>query len=253
MKNPSSPIILILLTIFLAGCTFFSEPSATPTFPPTYTPAISLPLETESTAAAELPTPTAKATTAALPTAISPIKATTMVDNLVLRDGPGMLFENIGLYPEYSTVTVMGRSQGDGWYFVVTEQYKSGWMKSDFVELLGDMEDLPFFAYEDANLVTGHVRTPDGQPASGIGVSIAPIGNDLGASYDATMTDISGSFYLFIPKDMTGDFQLGPNSYNCVGNLIVGECSLPYQLPDGRIITLPIGEGINIEFSLIAN
>lgn len=253
MRRIELLVILSLFVFDLSGCSLFATPLPTPTFPPTISPTVELPPALVLPPTQELPTLSPTSTPFVLPTAISPMTAISNVDNLVLRSGPSVLFENLGLYKENVTVTIMAKSQGEGWYFVLTSENMAGWMKSDLLTLQGNPTDLPYFSIPNANLVCGHVRTSDGTPASGIGVSIAPVNKDLGASIDAAVTDASGTFYLFIPASQSGKFQVGPNGYNCEGNLVVGNCELPYLLPASQLITLPADTAVNFEFVLLQN
>jgi uncharacterized protein YgiM (DUF1202 family) len=59
--------------------------------------------------------------TAALPTA-------RLKTNPFLKVGPGELFERLGLYTKWSTVTVHGKAPGSNWISVTTAGGKSGWM-----------------------------------------------------------------------------------------------------------------------------
>jgi hypothetical protein len=247
--NKINPLLTGLMLVFLlSGCTFFAQPSPTPTFPPTVTVTIALPPQTEQVPVALLPTITPSATEVILPTPITPLSAFAGVDNLVLRSGPGMLFENLGVYEENSPITVIGRSQGNGWYLVITDGNASGWMKAELVILQGEAVDLPYITWPEVGMIKGHVRTPGGSPASGIGVSLAPLGNDLGANIENALTDATGTFYLFFPENLNGEYQVGPNGFNCEGNQIIGKCELPYTFPPAQTITLPMDPSITLEF-----
>lgn len=230
----------------------FSSPSPTPTFPPTLTPTAALPTITEIPPTQALPTITPLPTELILPTAISPMPAVAGVEALVLRSGPGMLFENLAVYKENTSLSVIGKAPGEGWYLVITPDHQSGWMNSNLVTLQGKAEDLPYIAPIDADVLKGHVKTPDGLPASGIGVSLAPANKDLAAGPDTTVTDASGTFYLYIPQGISGEFVLGPNGYTCKGNLVIGKCELPYDMPGAMSFSLPADLSITFEFVLIA-
>jgi hypothetical protein len=253
MRNFQLLVVTILIVAISSGCAVIATPAATPTFPPTQRPTDMLPSPTALPPTQTLPSVTPTATMITLPTPITIMTAVTGVDNLVLRSGPGTLFDSLGIYKENVTVSVLGRSQGNGWYFVVTPINLAGWMKSELLTLQGDPADLPYFAYTEAIVITGHVRTDSGVFASGIGVSISPVGKDLGAGPDTTITDSNGVFYLYIPKDLTGEYQVGPNSYTDTSNLIVGKGDFPYQLSPAIQVTLPPDPAITFEFVLKHN
>ncbi len=252
MKRSLLVFIAGLLVVLVSGCSLFSSPSPTPTFPPTLTATAALPTITEMPPTQALPTITPLPTDVVLPTAISPMPAVAGVEALVLRSGPGLLFENLAVYKENTSLNVIGKAPGDIWYFVMTPDHRSGWMRSNFVTLQGKAADLPYISPVDADVLKGHVKTPDGIPASGIGVSLAPANMDLAAGPDDTVTDASGTFYLYLPQGTSGEFVLGPNSYTCEGNLIVENCELPYNLPGATSFSLPADLSITFEFVLMA-
>jgi hypothetical protein len=252
MGRISKVAVFSLILMFASGCSVFSQESPTPTFPPTLTSTAALPTVTEMPPTQELPTITPLPTEVVLPTAIAPMPAVAGVDVLILRSGPGMLFDLITTYKVDTALSVLGKAPGDGWFLVMTPDHRSGWMKADLVTLQGKAEDLPYISPVDVDVLKGHVKTPDGKPASGIGVSLAPANKDLAAGPDSTLSDATGTFYLYIPKDTTGEFILGPNGYNCKGNLIVGKCELPYNMPGAISFSLPADLSITFEFVLVS-
>ncbi len=252
MNKLSLSFFSSLIVIVLAGCGVFTVPSPTPTFPPTQTATVALPTITPLPPTQELPTITPLPTVVILPTAIAPIPAVANVDTLILRSGPGTLFENLSMYKENTQLTVFGKAPGEQWYLLATPDHLSGWMNANMVTLQGDAADLPYISPMDADVLKGHVKAPNGIPASGIGISLAPANKDLTAGPDTTVTDATGTFYLYIPLGTTGEFILGPNGYNCKGNLIVGKCELPYNLPRATSFSLPADLSITFEFVLIA-
>lgn len=252
MKKLSLLLISSLFMIVLVGCGIFAAPSPTPTFPPTQTATEALPTITALPPTQELPTITPLPTEVILPTAFSPSPAVAGVDNLILRSGPGTLFENLAMYKADTNLTVYGKAPGEQWYLVVTPDHLSGWMNANMVTLQGEAADLPYLSPADADVLKGHVKTPNGLPASGIGISLAQANQDLAAGPDATVTDATGTFYLYIPLNTNGEFILGPSGYTCEGNLIIGKCELPYNLPGATSFSLPADLSITFEFVLIA-
>lgn len=250
MKKVTLILLVCLVVIFLTGCSLFKQPAPTPTFPPTEASTQPLPTATQIPPTQALPTPTSIPQPTKTLAPIQPINATITVDNFKLRSGPGFLFDTVAQYDANSTVKVLGRAQGENWLYVETEDNLSGWMKIEYLDLSGDLETLPFFAETNAQTIIGHVRTRANVFASGIGVLISPQSGYSGTNGDVALTDSSGTFYLYLPKNLEGDYFIEVNAYNCTGNLITGECQLPYTMPPVQPITLPAPVGVTIEFEL---
>ncbi len=245
-------ILLVFFGVFLlAGCGVFEQPRPTPTFPPTSTPVMLLPTFTP-VPPTEVP-PTATTLPQPTPTGapFEPVKATITVDNFKLRTGPGFLFDAVALYDSNTEVLVMGKAPGENWLFVQTEDNRSGWMKTEYLDLNGDLAALPLIAPSDVQTISGHVRTKDNNTfASGIGILLEPQSGYTGTNGDNALTDSSGTFYIYLPKRMEGDYFIEPNGFNCTGNLVVGKCELPYDLPIAQPLTLPMKSDVTIEFVL---
>lgn len=251
MKKIALFTLIVLLLPSMSGCSLFAAPSPTPTFPPTSTATMMLPSPTEMPPTQALPTATPTATPMVLPTPITPLTAQAWVDNIVLRSGPGKLFENLKLYKENTTFTVLGMAPGGQWYFVVGPDNLAGWMSMQFLTLQGNAADLPYLAVPNADVIKGHVTADDGTPATRIGVSISPVGMDLPAGPDATETDSTGTFYLYVPKGTSGEYNVGPSGYSPESNLVVGKDNLPYTFPNPIQVNLPLDASINLEFVFI--
>ena len=245
MKRITLFLMISVTIIALSGCTLFETKQPTPTEPAGF-----IVMVPTSSTPQGLPTVTPQPTEITLPTPIDPIPAMAGVEALALREGPGKLFDILNTYPEFSEFTVLGKAPGSQWYFVVMPNSLSGWMFAEFVTLQGGADYLPYFTVINADVIYGRVSTSDGTPASGIGVSLAPANQDIGQSYDATMTDVSGAYYLYLPEGTRGEYIVGVNAYNCEGNLIVGECDLPYLLPGVQSFSLPGDLGMAFDFIL---
>ena len=245
MKRITLVFVFLIATIVLSGCALFETDQPTPTEPAGF-----IMMVPTSSTPQNLPTVTPQPTAILLPTPIAPIPAMADVEGLALREGPGKLFDILNTYAEYTEFTVLGKAPGGQWYLVVMPNSLSGWMFAEFVTLQGDADNLPYFNVINADVIYGRVSTSDGTPASGIGVSLAQANQDIGQSYDATMTDVSGAYYLYLPEGTRGEYIVGINAYNCVGNLIVGECDLPYVLPGVQSFSLPGDLGMAFDFIL---
>jgi hypothetical protein len=169
-----------MTTVFLA---------ASQTLPPTDTPNL-------------LPTPTTRPQPTKTSTPFSPIKGTINVENFKLRSGPGFLFDTINLYDQNEVVEVYGRTQGSGWYFVSTSDSRSGWMKSEYITLFEDESHIPFYGFNDGDLIFGHVKNSAGKPMTHIGIVIFPAVSEDSSLQDNAVTDDSGTFYLYLPKNL---------------------------------------------------
>jgi hypothetical protein len=183
------------------------------------------------------------------------LNATVVFDNYSLREGPGRLFERVNMYNTSESLTVIAREPGNNWVFVqVNSDYRSGWMNTVGLDIIGDIKTLPFYEVNDVQIIHGHVYLSNGEPATKIGVSIAPNVNDLTASSDVCETNDEGEWYLYFPADVQGAFIVGPNSYGCEGSTAVntadGNCTLKGSFPPPVEIGLPYG-GTAIDFEII--
>jgi hypothetical protein len=249
MRRIALFLLLTLTVSALSACSLL--PQQQPTSTPSAADFIVM-VPTSSTPQA-LPSVTPQPTEVILPTAIEPIPAIAGVEGLALRKGPGRLFDIMNTYAQGTAFTVMGKAPGGQWYFVVMPNSLSGWMFSEFVTLQGDAANLPLFSVTGAMVISGRVTTPDGKTATGIGVALSPANMDLAAGPDATMSDASGTYYFYLPEETTGNYVVGANGYNCEGNLIVGNCELPYQFPGVHSFMLPDDAGMAFDFELIRN
>jgi hypothetical protein len=250
MKKLTLIFLGCLAVLSFSGCSIFKQSVPTPTFPPTPSQTQALPTVTPIPPTQTLPTATITPQPTKTSAPFQPITAKITVDNFKLRIGPGFLFATIALYDSSNTVKVIGRAQGDNWLYVETEDHLAGWMKVEYLELQGDLETLPFIAVDNAQIIIGHVRTQSNIFASGIGILFSPQSGYNGVNGDSTLTDSTGTFYLYLPENLEGEYFIGPNGYNCTGNLMVGKCELPYVMPPVQPIKLPPPAGVTIEFVL---
>jgi SH3 domain protein len=242
--------VSVLVLLVISGCRSVSPQSPTQ-FPfPTAETAAVLPSSTAQAleTQAALPSPTPQSSVAATSTPFLPLKGTITVDNFKLRSGPGFLFDTVSLYKLNETVTVYGKSQGAAWYFVAASDSRSGWMKADYITLAGDAADLPVIGYKNADVISGHVRNSHGDPMTGVGVIIFSANNQNTA--DNTVTDSSGTYYLFLPQDVTGNFTVGINAYSCTSNAVDAQCQFLYGYPSAQSVSIPQPAPISVEFVL---
>jgi hypothetical protein len=241
----------VLALLVFSGCRLISPQSPTPVFPPTTvnTPVVissSIAQATDTPQA--LPTPTSILTVAATSTPFIPLEGTITVDNFKLRNGPGFLFDTVNLYKLNANVAAYGKSQGGAWYFVTASDSLSGWMKADYITLAGDAADLPMIGYKGANIISGHVRNSHGDPMTGVGVIVFSANNQNNA--DNTVTDSTGTYSVFLPQNLSGNYTVGINAYSCTSNAVDAQCQFLYGFPSAQSVAIPQPAPISVEFVL---
>lgn len=249
MRKGVRLLAVIFLAVFLSSCSRPATNTPASTLGPTATPQVIIVTATPEPIPQTAPTATAQPQPSPTAGAYSPISADITVDNFKLRSGPGFLFDAVALYDSNESVLIMGRTPGSAWYFVQTQDNRSGWMKAEYLEFGGDAETIPFINPNDVQIVTGHVHTSESnQAASGIGVLLSPQSGYNGSNGDNTLSDESGTFYFYLPKRLEGNYFVELNGFNCTGNLVVGRCELPYNMPIAQPISLPMPNGVTLEF-----
>jgi uncharacterized protein YgiM (DUF1202 family) len=246
MKKNCFALVILLAFMTLSGCKNSANNSTSTTKTPESIPSVS------SVTATRLVTPSALPKSTPSPTATGilyvPLKATTLVDNLVLRTGPGLLFNTITMYKLDVTVTVIGKSQGGGWFLVNTAESFSGWMKADYLKCSGDANTLPFIAYPDASIITGHVQNKQGEPMKQVEVMAYSAANMN--IEDHTVTDANGTYFLFLPSDVTGNYTVGLNTYACGSSAVDDQCQALYGYPSAQAVVLPFSTPKQVDFVL---
>lgn len=252
MSKKKIIFVVTLSLLVLMGCRLVSpRETATPQAVSTATLLPVLPSEATIEPTQALPTPTAKPLPTQTSTPFLPVSGKITVQNFKLRSGPGFLFDTVGLYDEGETVQVYGQSLGGGWLFVSTSDFRSGWMKSEYIDLSGEIDQVPYYGYSDANIIFGHVKNGNGEPIYGIGIVIFPaIDSDNPTKQDVATTDDSGAYYLFLPKDLSGNYTIGVNAYSPNSNAVNSEGAFMYGFPSAQSIELPHQADISIEFVL---
>jgi hypothetical protein len=236
---------ILVMALILAGCSQ-PTPAALPTPTSTYSPLILLPTQE---ATVQLPTVTAQPQTSATASAFNPIEAKVVFDNYRLRQGPGLMFEAVKLYEIDTKVTLLARERGDNWVLVQTEDYRSGWMKIDGLEYIGDISPLPILAVTGAQVIRGRVLRTDMTPATKIGVSIKRVDNASPDFEDYCMTNDAGEWYLYLPLEMSGNWTIGTNAYSPESNAVDASGNIVGGWPGAQLITLPLQADVSFEFA----
>jgi hypothetical protein len=246
-------VLFLLFSLLLFSSCSGISPQSSPSIPSqSSTPPQIIPSSTpQATETVQvLPSPTLLPTQTATAVTSVPVQGTIAVENFRLRNGPGFLFATISLYKQNSIVEVYGKSQGGGWLYVTTSNNLTGWMKSEYITMAVKIETLPVVEFKEATVIFGHVRNSKGVPMSGIGIVIFPAVSGTGSTQDVALTDSSGAYYLYLPKNLSGDYTVGVNAYNCESNAVDSQCQLLYKYPSAQSINIPQTAPISAEFVL---
>lgn len=246
--------VVLVFALLASGCGLLQRNPALPD--PTQTPFVvfvtaePVPVETMPV---EQPTacPQVEACTAPEIPVNQAIDAEVIYDNYLLREGPGRLFEPIGMFDSGTPITVIGRAEGHDWVLVQMPNRKLGWMNRVGIRGIDPFDTLPVIPVADAVMVQGQMWNPDGTPAQYIGFSLQPRGNTDHDFSDHVTTGNDGTWTAFLPGDTTGDWEVSADSYGCPPEVAPGQCSLPGTFPAPLIITLPEATAEVLEFHIL--
>jgi len=168
------------------------------------------------------------------------------VENVVLRAGPGYLFDAKTTLPQNAGVVVLGRVPGGEWIFVETALERTGWIFGQLLNPQRDFSSAPLIQPADLQVVRGHVQDKNGLPISGIqfaivqGTSGSPPRNDA-------MTDLAGNFYAYMPVTAAGTWSVSFTAVACTSNTMDQDCKCAggsCGKPDPEItgVTLPYND-----------
>ncbi len=246
-----------ILVLTLTGCGLLIPAAVTPTIAPTITIAA---FPTEPVIETEIPLPTAMPPTAtpsptATPAQISMISAEVTMDTYSLRTGPGRLFTRIETYDSGAVVSLFGREISNNWVLVKTSDNYSGWMNVVGLKLYGDINALPLFKVDDAQVLQGHVYLPGKIPAKAIQIAMSEKGSDSSTAPLESISNQDGLWVVYLPADTVGQWIIGPNAWVCADTNAATPnaegCTLNGTLPKAQEITLPFSQDLAIEFEIL--
>jgi len=227
---------LLLLVLALAACSKSASPPL-----PTITPGS---IEAETATPFTLP-PTAipSVTPAGSPTPFISFEASPSVDGLMLRLGPGFLFDALLLLGSDARLLVQGKSPGGEWIQVTIGDDAQGWVFAELLKSDIDLQAIPVIEPEELVVIRGRVVDVLGTPIQGIGFEFKPEGADTGTT---AMSDASGEFFAFLPVGSSGTWTVTQNTVACKGNVWADESCSAYKPgysgtvePNQQTVTLP--------------
>jgi serine/threonine-protein kinase len=174
-----------------------APPTNTPV-PPTDTPAP----PTATPSPSRTPTPRPTATPTHMMTA--PLKAIVWADNVVLRAGPGKVYDRLGIYNSDTPVEIIGKNASDDWSQVrvpAATDVRTGWIMTQWLSVDGDLDSVPVVelpADSDITRIFGFVNDSLGKPIDGINVAIWQGSGDAEYRQDA-YSNSEGYFQADVP------------------------------------------------------
>lgn len=219
-------IFMLFVVLLLTGCGAIATASPTPDVLATVVAQTltSMPVNVEPVASATPPatatfTPLAIPDTATPPIAASARYVVTSAENVNLRVNPGRLFKVSRVLAKGTRLQVLGSAPGGEWLNVISEEGIIGWVGLTFVDAGPDGLAEAVISPKDAQLITGQVLDVNGNPVSGIGITFYQ-----NAQRDDVLTDQSGTYYLYIPLNLTGAWGLQFSSISCESSIMDANC-----------------------------
>lgn len=193
--------------------------------------------------------PTATAYHTATPTPSPPISGVIEADFLNLRAGPSTLFEVINTFVKDTTVTAVERTQDNNWVRVEIEiedePAADGWMSVDFLNLEGEISNLPLTSIDEAQIIRGRVEDTEGNPIPGVVIAAILQYDEVDLRTDVS-SNTDGDFEVYLPEDLFGTFDIQIVAWLCESSVVNLDCRFSgyVQVIDRAFTTVPQEEEI---------
>lgn len=204
--------------------------------PPTASQALPTTATSTPESAATVPPPTDT------PAPAGPLYVFTQDDNVNLRVQPGTLFKVSRVMPKGSRLQVLGVSPGGDWLNVLNDEAINGWVGTYLVGGGFDTAALPVVTPVEVLTISGRVTDGNGTPISGIGFAVTQKTGSSTSRVDG-MTDASGTFYVFLPLSMSGNWTVEFVSVACTSNTMDANCQCLNGVcgrPDPQSVTISL-------------
>lgn len=245
MKKPFCWIGFLLTMMLVSGCTrTLSAPTTQPTAVLPVSTSVPLVVMVPTPLSTEAPTLSPSLEPTVSPTAgpFVPFEATAMVNALKVRTNPGYLFPALGVLPENTALTVLGRAPGGEWIYIQTPDGAKGWVFAQLLVTDRDLKTAPIVEPDGVQEIRGKVSDASGNPISGVQYAITQNG-DASLRNDA-MTDETGEFIAFMPLTANGTWNVGYVAIACTSNTMDAKCNCKggrcaTSDPQAQTVTLP--------------
>lgn len=250
MKITRLRIVLVLLVLVGLACSSQVDFFETPRSPSVEMLVAGTLTVLTKTAPVVTLTPTSVPTMTAVPESptVAPfgeVYVYTIADNVNLRIQPGMLFQVSRVMPKNTKLKLLGQSPGGQWLNVMNDESIVGWVNVNVVSISYEVPPPPVIQPTDVILITGTVTTELGTPVSGIGFAV-----EKGARRTDAVSDESGQFYAYLPRNMSGTWTVSYASVSCKSNTMDQNCncinnSCGTANPTSATVILPQREPLN--------
>ena len=178
-------------------------------------------------------------------TASGPVTISTVVQNVNLRTGPGVLFTVSRVMPQGTRLQVLGLTPGGEWVSVLNDEGINGWVGVNVVEEF-PVDGFPTVEPGDVKRITGRVLDANGGPVSGIGYAIQQQTAAKTLRTDAK-SDATGTFYAYLPQHLSGTWTVSHVSVTCTSNTMDANCNCLNGIcgtsyPESATVSLPASE-----------
>jgi hypothetical protein len=244
-------VLLSFVTLLaLSGCSLLPQSQPPPA---ALSSATAPPLSTQTPAESATPAPTAPSTptTPPSPTPFASFKATVTVDHLNVRANPGYLFDVMASAAKGVELMVLGQAPGGEWIFIQQGSSTRGWVFAQLIKPSQDLKGIPVIEPKDVQLVKGKVVDPAGAAVSGIQFTLLQ-GAGASLQRNDAVTDETGVFYAFMPKDAAGQWTVAYTAVSCTSNTMDENCNCRNAVcgsahPSETTITLP--QAVTLDFT----
>jgi hypothetical protein len=200
---------------------------------------------------ASTPTPRPTSTVTSMPTDTSlPVVTAsgqlyihTAAQNVNLRTQPGTLFPVSRVMPQGTRLQVLGLSPGGEWAYVLNDEGINGWVDISFVDAF-PMEQILTVEPGDVNRITGRVLDENGLPVHGVGFAIVQQSGSKTLRTDAA-TDVSGTFYAYLPLTASGVWTVSYVSLDCKSNAMDANCNCLSNVCSPDPVSIPVSLPVN--------
>jgi hypothetical protein len=172
---------------------------------------------------------------------------------LNLRKGPSTLHDVSAAYVTGDEFVAIGRIPTNDWVQVQIEDGDTtniGWMSTVFLDIDGEVEQLPIATIPESLQLRGKVSLTSGGPVTEIGIAAIYRTGATDLRTDTT-TGQNGEWTIYLPPDLLGVLDVQIVSVGCNSSIMAGGCTIGnfFELIGRAFVTIPQQELAVFEYS----